>query len=250
MNCPSPLLSEAQVESFRRDGYASIPALTDAAEIATLLVSCDEIFGRSRDFQAGDRIELIRADGTQALPQIVNPERYAPGLVQGMAYRNAQAIAHQLLGADFKPAGNHAIVKPARIGGETPWHQDEAYWDPRYAHEAVSIWLALQPVTIENGCMQFVPGSHRGEVLPHVLVDAASHGLRLREPTPVLRSVACELPAGGAVVHAARTLHYAGPNRTDTARRAVVFGFGCEPRRLANPRTFSWQRPEWFAADR
>ena len=63
---------------------------------------------------------------------------------------------------DCVPTGNHAILKPARIGGATPWHQDEAYWDPRYAHRAVSIWLALQPATLENGCMRFIAGSHRG----------------------------------------------------------------------------------------
>ena len=92
------------------------------------------------------------------LPQIVNPERYAPRLIQGLAYRNAGEIARQLLGPDCMPTGNHAILKPARIGGATPWHQDEAYWDPRYAHRAVSIWLALQPATLENGCMRFISG--------------------------------------------------------------------------------------------
>jgi ectoine hydroxylase-related dioxygenase (phytanoyl-CoA dioxygenase family) len=244
----APLLTESQLDAFRRDGFISMSSLADPQELASLAATCDQLFARQQDFKEGDRIELNRADGQQSLPQIVNPERYAPQLVQGQTWRNAQAIARQLLGADFKSTGNHAILKAARIGAETPWHQDEAYWDPRYKHEAISIWLALQPATVENGCMQFATGSHRGPVLPHELVDRASHGLRLGKAATAPKGTPCELPAGGACIHAGRTLHYAGPNRTDSPRRALIFGFGLEPVLLDKPNHYSWQRPEWFAA--
>ena len=181
---PSPLrLTDEQVASFHRDGFLRIDTLTDDAEIGVLLGLYDELFQRDGGFGAGDRIELNADVARAPLPQIVNPERYAPQLIQGLAYRNAREIARQLLGSDCVPTGNHAILKPPRIGGATPWHQDEAYWDPRYAHRAVSIWLALQPATLENGCMRFIPGSHRWPVLPHELIAADSHGLRLSEPS-------------------------------------------------------------------
>jgi ectoine hydroxylase-related dioxygenase (phytanoyl-CoA dioxygenase family) len=182
------------------------------------------------------------------LPQIVNPERYAPRLIQGLAYRNAREIARQLLGSDCVPTGNHAILKPARIGGATPWHQDEAYWDPRYAHRAVSIWLALQPATLENGCMRFIAGSHRWPVLPHELIAADSHGLRLSGSRPSAPETICELPASGATIHDGRTLHGAGPNLSGQPRRALVFGFGLAPVLLDTPNHYPWQRPEWSSA--
>jgi ectoine hydroxylase-related dioxygenase (phytanoyl-CoA dioxygenase family) len=143
-------------------------------------------------------------------------------------------------------SGNHAILKPPRIGGATPWHQDEAYWDPRYAHRAVSIWLALQPATLENGCMRFIPGSHRGPVLRHELISADSHGLRLSEQIPDGPQAICELPATGASVHDGRTLHCAGPNLSAQPRRALVFGFGLAPVLLGAPNHYPWQRPEWL----
>jgi hypothetical protein len=239
-------LTDAQAASFRRDGFLRIDALADDAELEALLAPYDELFRREAGFDAGDRIDLIPKEG-RALPQVVNPERYAPRLIEGAAYRNAQAIARQLLGPGCVPTGNHAILKPARIGGDTPWHQDEAYWDPRFSHRAVSIWLALQPATIENGCMRFIPGSHRGPVLPHELISGDSHGLRAIGPLPDAPVAICELAAGGATLHDGRTLHAAGPNGSAQPRRALVFGFGLTPVRLDTPNHYPWQRPEWYA---
>ena len=241
------LLTDAQVAAFRRDGFIRIDALTDEAERDVLLALYDDLFRQEGGFEAGDRIDLVPGAGPARLPQVVNPERYAPRLVEGDAYRNARAIAEQLLGPGCQPTGNHAILKPARIGGETPWHQDEAYWDPAFAHRAVSIWLALQPANVENGCMRFMPGSHRGPVLPHELISADTHGLRATELPPDAREIVCELPAGGATLHDGRTLHAAGPNLSGQPRRALVFGFGLAPLPLDEPNDYPWQRPEWYA---
>lgn len=240
-------LSEAELASFRREGFLRIPAIADAAEVAVLCGLVDGLFRRDGGFAAGDRIELGADAAREPLTQVVNPERYAPRLVQGIAYRNARAIARQLLGDGSAPTGHHAILKPARIGGGTPWHQDEAYWDPRYAHRAVSIWIALQPATAANGCMRFIRGSHCGAVLPHALVSPDAHGLRLDAAVPGGAEAVCELPAGGATVHDGRTVHGAGANASRQPRRALVFGFGLAPVLLDTPRHYPWQRPEWSA---
>ncbi len=242
---PPLRLTDAQVGSFRRDGFLRIEALTDDTEVEVLVGLYDELFSRDGRFAAGDRIELNDDVARAPLPQIVNPERYAPRLTQGPAWRNAREIARQLLGDGCVPTGNHAILKPARIGGATPWHQDEAYWDPRYAHCAVSVWLALQPATLENGCMRFIAGSHRGPVLPHELISPDSHGLRLSAAAPDAPEAVCELPAAGATIHDGRTLHCAGPNLSELPRRALVFGFGLAPVLLDTPIRYPWQRAEW-----
>lgn len=248
---PLPLrLTDAQVASFQHDGFLRVDALTDDAEVEVLLGLYDGLFRQDGGFDPGDRIELNADVAYAPLPQVVNPERYAPRLVQGSAYRNAREIGRQLLGPDCVPTGNHAILKPAHIGGATPWHQDEAYWDARYAHRAVSIWLALQPATIANGCMRFIAGSHRGPVLPHELISADSHGLRLCGTTPDDPEIVCELPAAGATIHDGRTVHGAGPNRSGQPRRALVFGFGLAPVLLVTPNHYPWQRPEWSGAVR
>ena len=243
------VLTEAQVATFERDGFITIDQLADADEVASWRESYDELFARAGGFADNDRIDLAPVGERPVLPQIINPERYLPQLVRGRAYANARAVARQLLGGDAAAMGNHAINKPGGDGAPTPWHQDEAYWDPRFDHQAISIWIPLQAVTESNGCMVFVPGSQHGEVLPHRLIHADSHGLRLVDGNEPPGAVACPLPPGGATVHAGRTLHYAGPNRTPEARRAVVFGFARPARLRPEPHDYPWQRPEWSSSD-
>lgn len=242
-------LTDAQVAAFERDGFVAVDAVTTPDEIAALRAGYDELFARTEGFAEHDRIELA-LDGSQpVLPQIVNPERYMPELVQGPAYATAQRIARQLLGDDAEPMGNHAINKPARDGAPTPWHQDEAYWDPAFDHSAISIWVPLQGVDESNGCMTFVPGSHLEPVRPHRLIHPDAHGLRLADDHDPAGAVACPLPAGGATIHTGRTLHYAGPNQADAPRRAVIFAFARPAVPRAVPHEYPWQRPEWFGAD-
>src|SRR5205085_8106879 len=129
---------------------------------------------------------------------------------------------------------DHAILKPALHGVETPWHQDEAYWDPAFEYESMSIWISLQEATEENGCMWFVPGSHRLDVLPHHSIDnnPRIHGLEV-DGADVVKAIACPLPAGGCTIHHNRTLHYTGPNRSSQPRRALILGFGLPARQRA-----------------
>jgi ectoine hydroxylase-related dioxygenase (phytanoyl-CoA dioxygenase family) len=139
--------------------------------------------------------------------------------------------------------GDHAIFKPARFGAATPWHQDEAYWNPELDYTTLSVWMPLQEATVENGCMQFIPGSHKLEVLPHHCInhDPRIHGLEVDEGQIDLSHPAiCPLPAGGATFHLNRTFHYTGPNRSDVPRRAYILGFGRPPQPRTTPRRFLW----------
>jgi hypothetical protein len=241
-------LTQAQVDRFHERGFLRLEAITSQEEVTRLQEVYDRLFEPGALIAERDRLELAGSpDAPPALPQIVNPERYAPQLLKTVAYRNATRVAAQLLGDDVKPAGMHAIRKPAKDGAATPWHQDEAYWDPAYEHQGISIWIPLQPATLENGCMQFVPGSHHLGVQPHQLINPDSHGLELASLELVEEAVACPLPPGGATIHFSRTLHYAGPNTSTEPRRALIMGFSAPPTLLPEPRQMPWQRPEWYA---
>ena len=241
-------LTQVQVDRFHERGFLRLEAITSQEEVTALQGVYDRLFEPGALISERDRLELAGSpDAPPALPQIVNPERYAPQLLETVAYRNATRVAAQLLGDDVKPAGMHAIRKPAKDGAATPWHQDEAYWDPAYEHRGISIWIPLQPATVENGCMQFVPGSHHLGVQPHQLINPDSHGLELVSLELVEEAVACPLPPGGATIHFSRTLHYAGPNTSTEPRRALIMGFSAPPTLLPEPRHMPWQRPEWYA---
>ncbi len=117
-------------------------------------------------------------------------------------------------------------------------------------YEEISIWIPLQEATIENGCMWFVPGSHRQDILPHHPIghDPRVIGLEVDEPEKFMaQGVACPLPPGGATIHHCRTIHYTGPNLSDGPRRAYILGYGLPPARRDIPRDFYWLRQQQTA---
>ena len=117
--------------------------------------------------------------------------------------------------------------KPPNTVHETPPHQDNFYfcWRPP---SVLTIWLAIEDVDEENGCLRYVRGSHTGGVRPHAAsaVLGFSQAISDYGPEDEAREVMIELQAGDAVVHHGNTVHRADPNRSTTRHRpafALVF---------------------------
>ncbi len=252
---PTITITQEQVEFFRREGYLSIPEITTQEEVARLRVIYDRLFESRVGREEGNQFDLAGADEEDkqaSLPQILNPVKYEPELEHTLFRANAFAISKQLLGPETRPGGEHAIFKPARHGAATPWHQDEAYWNPQKEYFSLSVWMPLQEATVENGCLWFVPGSHQSEVLPHHSInnDPRVHGLEVDEPEKhTQHAVACPLPAGGATFHRNATLHYASANTTDIPRRAYIHGFGRPAKERSQPRRFIWNEKKQTARE-
>lgn len=237
-------LSAEQIASFRRDGYLAIEAITSAKELAWMREVYDRLFAERAGRDEGNQFDLAGTDeeGVPAsLPQILSPSKYAPELKETQYWTNTLAIGRQVLGASAKIDFDHAILKPAGYGAPTPWHQDEAYWDPGLEYQSFSMWMPLQEATRENGCMQFLPGSHRFEVVPHHPIghDPRVHGLEVDE-ADTSTAVACPLQAGGATMHHHRTLHHASGNRSAGDRRAYILVVALPTRKREMARVFPW----------
>lgn len=246
---PTLLLTAEQIAEYEREGFLVIPNFTTPEECARIKVIYDQLFAERAGRESGNQFDLAGSDeeGKEAkLPQILGPHEYAPELMETLAWANAGALLRQIYGTDEVAFGDHAILKPARNGAPTPWHQDEAYWDPDRLYRNLSIWLPLQDTSIEMGCMWFLPRSHRYDVMPHRPIggDIRVHGLEL-EPSVdagLDRAVACPIPAGSVTVHHSRTLHYAAGNNTDEPRRAWILSGGAPGEAWpGTPRSFPWQ---------
>lgn len=255
MKTPNLKLTPEQIEFFHREGYLALPAITTPEEVAQLCGIYDHLFEIKAGRDQGDHLDLTSHDDDETqeptLPQIMNPSKYAPALKDTQLRANAEAIAKQLFGEQTVFRFDHAIRKPAHTGSATPWHQDEAYSSPINDYNEVSIWIPLQEATRQNGCMWFVPGSHRSGIFPHHPIgnDPRVIGLEVDNPDAMSKgAVACELPAGGATIHHCKTLHYTGPNVSAGPRRAYILGFGAPPIPLDEPRNFHWleqQQTAW-----
>lgn len=247
-------LTQEQVDFYHENGFLALDFLAPADEVEWMRGIYDRLFASRAGREVGDQFDLGGTDeeGKEArLPQILGPVKYAPELAEGQFRINAAQVVRQLLGDEAQMGGDHAILKPPKNGVPTPWHQDEAYWDEATLHNAVSIWMPLQKATIENGCMWFLPGTHRSEVQAHQPLgnDPRVHALELLEEVDMSRAVACPIPAGGCTIHHCRTYHYTGPNLSDEPRRAFIMGGGVSGVPLNPPRDFFWNKIKQTARD-
>jgi ectoine hydroxylase-related dioxygenase (phytanoyl-CoA dioxygenase family) len=242
MTASTACLTKEQIAQFREQGYLQLDRLVEPEEIEWVREIYDRLFAERTGWDRGEQFDLAGSDDPTAkprLPQLMNPATHAPELDRARFRQAALAIAGQLLGENVERGDEHAIRKPAGDGAAT---QDEAYWDPSFSYEALSIWTPLQEATSVNGCMQFVPGSHLNRsILSHHSIghDVRVHGLETEEVDPRL-AVACPLPPGGCTIHHCRTLHYAGPNLSGQPRRAYILTFRQPPIRLDQPHDFPW----------
>lgn len=242
---PMHRLTEEQIAAFHETGFLAVAQVAAPKEVALMRDLYDDLFAQRAGHDTGDHFDLAGTDEEGVAPrltQILNPSRYAPAFAGLKCTERALAMATQLLGPGTEAQGDHAILKPAGMGAATPWHQDESYWNPEMAYNALSVWMPLQEATVANGCMQFIPGSHRLEVLPHHPInhDPRIHGLEVDRTIDASRAVACPIPAGGATFHLSRTLHFTGENRTDQPRRAYIMMFGTPPVPYNGERRFPW----------
>jgi len=244
MKTPTVSLTEEQIAFYHENGYLAIPNIMPPDEVEWMRGIYDRLFAERAGRDVGDQFDLAGTDeeGKQAvLPQILGPAKYAPELRDSQLWVNAEHIVKQLLGPEAWFGDGHMIFKPARIGAETPWHQDEAYWDPSLDYTSMSIWVPLQEATTENGCMWFVPGTQDTEVLPHRSVggNVKIHALEMVD-SPTEGAVACPLPPGGATFHGSRTFHYTGANRSEIDRRAYILSGGVPAQPRTDGRRFPW----------
>lgn len=240
-------LPSAEVRRFHDDGFLVVPALCEPEEVDAIRALLRRLFARQAGRDEGNQLDMLsldRAASGMVQPQIVKPSLYAPALLRTAYFARVRALAQQLLGDDAHLLFDHSILKPAGKVAATPWHQDEAHSDdPHFQHEQISFWMPLQDVAEENGCMRYVPGSHRGALLPHRSPgdDPRIHALEcLAGSFDAAAAVARPVAAGSCILHAGRTLHSALPNRGAADRLAYVLVFRSPPVPRTVPAHFSW----------
>lgn len=217
-------LDAAQVSFFAEHGYLQLERITDDDELTRLRVIYDEVLDDPGPLHIDHRTKESRRG---SLRQIFLPEQRFPEVLDTRFFTSARRMAGQLLGVepDAVEPRSHMIYKPATYGAATPWHQDAAYRPPDTTERSVNVWMPLDEATVESGCMQFIPGSHVGELLPHeFVVESGSLLTDVKEAqgVDVARAVACPVAPGGATFHTVRTLHHTGPNTTGDDRRAWI----------------------------
>jgi phytanoyl-CoA hydroxylase len=219
-------VTQAHIDRYRADGFVVVEDLVTPDELAELGAAVDratglygdkKIFGNADWKDTGEyydsvflqRLNLWRVDATV--------KRYMLGAEVGR-------IAAQLAGVDLRVWHDQTLQKPP-WGNPTAWHLDVPYWSFKSPH-AISIWIALGDSTLENGCMHYLPGSHKLVTYENVGIGNDMGGLfKVYPQLGAIEPVAVPLKAGSCAFHNGLTAHAAGVNMTPRWRKAMTCGF-------------------------
>jgi len=207
-------LTPEQVSAYHRDGYV-FPVRVMEPQDAAYYRRCLE----THEAQAGRPLQGNFRHKTHLL------FTWADALVHHPAILNA---VEDVIGPDILCWTTNFFIKEAASPGFVSWHQDSTYWglDP---DDVITAWVAFTDVTPENGYMQFIPGSHKIEQLPHVDTfhrdNLLSRGQEISVDVDKSKAVGIPLKAGEMSLHHIKLVHGSDANRTDDRRIGLAIRY-------------------------
>ena len=212
-------ISPAQITAYQRDGYAKLDDVITGDDLVAFRDAVEEAVKEDTKDLDPNR---VKGSYEQIFIQCVNLWHRYPKVKPFVLHRRLANIASKLSGCSVRIWHDHALFKEPHTGAKTPWHQDTPYWPHEQKMHQLTIWVALRDATILNGCMSFIPGTHRMFDIEPVNLGDPQDLYDVAPQTKGIKAVTCELKAGSVTVHNGMTFHYAGPNRSDGLREAIA----------------------------
>jgi hypothetical protein len=156
-----------------------------------------------------------------------------PELLRWAAHPQVLDLVEDLIGPDIALFTTHFICKPPGDGRRVPWHEDSGYWTGMITpmEDVLTVWLAIDPSLSENGCVRYVPGSHRTPDGTYVPVRDPSGAVFATELADELaaraerEAVEAVLEPNRCSVHHAKTIHGSRPNHSALRRCGLTLRF-------------------------
>jgi len=227
-------LTKEQIESYRSSGFIVIENLLSEEELEhwrkTVTIAVKERAGIKIP---GKEIKIGEADGInedadyfgKVFDQLLNLWQTDEGVKKLMLDERLGNMAAQLAGVDgIRIWHDQALIKRP-WANPTSWHLDTPFWSFS-DRNAISIWVALDNATLENGCLFFIPGSHKQTNFDKITIGRNMDGIfdvypQLKNTMPV----AAPMKAGSCSFHNGLTVHGANANMTSGFRRAMTCAY-------------------------
>ncbi|HYF31664.1 MAG TPA: phytanoyl-CoA dioxygenase family protein [Chitinophagaceae bacterium] len=227
-------LTEKQIQQYREDGFIVIENFLSPGELEhwrkTVSKAVEERAGikiPGRDVKTGEA-DGINEDSdyfAKVFDQLLNLWQTNDGVRELMMDERLGKMAAQLSGANGIRIWHDQALFKRPWANPTAWHLDTPFWsfDDR---RALSIWVALDDATLENGCLFFIPGSHKVTNFNKITIGRNMDGIfdiypQLRNTRPV----AAPMKAGSCSFHNGLTVHGANANMTNGFRRAMTCNY-------------------------
>jgi ectoine hydroxylase-related dioxygenase (phytanoyl-CoA dioxygenase family) len=207
------MLSPSEIATYRQDGILAPGGTLSEESFAGIKRTMDAFLAARPDVVA------------DYVPHLIEQDR--SWLAHG-ACEEILDVVGQVIGDDIILWGSGLFCKSTFTGKATPWHQDAQYW-PIRPLETCTVWIAIDASTVENGCLEVMPGSHRDrEIFRHGVDDSDEVVLnQAMDPRDLARfsARAIELAPGEFSVHDAFLVHGAKPNRSGKRRAGLAFRY-------------------------
>jgi len=220
-------LSNEQIEFFNEHGYLAGIQMLGGDQVDVLRDELSELVDPSHaknhlfyEFHSNES-----RDPAKVLFHALGAWRIAPGFHDILWNPRFLIPASQLLNGPVRFWHDQLFCKPAHHGGVVAWHQDYSYWTRTQPLAHLTCWTGLDDSTIQNGCVHYVPGSHRWKDLPITGLTGDMDSIESvldDEQKRRFKPVAIELKKGDASFHHPRMIHGSYANETDGPRRATV----------------------------
>lgn len=228
------LLSEEDLKALQ-DRIDAIMLGEAAIDYPNLLMQLDSISGKYND--AG--VQSLGFKGATLNYRKIQNLEIDPLFEEYIKLPVFEELSRRVYGATTPVACFRAMFmnKPSHQGTLLPWHQDA--WTHLDRQPLITLWTALDPATIENGCVEVVPGSHQlGRINPADLSGFLTPA-QITEYCPVDKGTFLELEPGEVVLLHNWLLHRSDVNRTPVSRRAFSVCYMDGRTQAANGATFT-----------
>lgn len=222
-------LSEDQIEFFNENGYLDKIKILDENQISELRKELQEIADPKHpkhdlfyEFHSNES-----SDANSILFHSLGHWRISPGFHDVLWNPRFVIAASQLLGNKaVRFWHDQLFCKPAHHGGVVAWHQDYSYWTRTSPMQHLTCWVGLDDASKDNGCLQYIPKSHKWELLDKINLagdmDSLKDLLTVEQQKQYDQKVAIEMPAGYGTFHHPLMVHGSYENRSNNLRRAFV----------------------------
>ncbi len=222
-------LSDEQIAFFHENGYLAGVKMLEEEQIYFLRQELAEIADVNHpahslyyEFHSNES-----SDPSTILFHALGAWRIGPGFHDVLWNPRFLVAASQLLGnVPVRFWHDQLFWKPAKKGGVVAWHQDYSYWTRTKPVAHLTCWCGLDDATKENGCLQYIAGSHKWGLLPKPVLAGDIQGIKDflsdEQKKQFEHPQYAEVKAGEAIFHHSLTLHGSGENKSDKPRRAFV----------------------------
>jgi len=220
-------IAEEDIRFFHENGYLKGVRILDdeqveilRSELARLMKADNEDLSLFYEYNSNES-----ADPNLTLFHALGAWRVSPAFHDLLWHPAFTVPASQLLGGSVRFWHDQLFCKPARHGGVVAWHQDYSYWTRTKPISHLTCWIALDDVSEENGCLQYVPGSHRWPLLPITGIAGDMNAIQTvlsDEQKKQFKPAAVELKKGECSFHHPLLVHGSYENSTTGPRRAAV----------------------------